>query len=1101
MKFNLKKTLSLLLSVSMLTTVIAITNADAAYEVTSPQVTQGHWEDGHFVYFYDQLKPEAKKFYNALLDMYNEGTLKTGTGSYDLTSNRVVTQEQLSSYAASDYSLLNTYGAARDAFCADHPEVFWVDFDKMKITVKEKGENYTAYMGAGRDENYYVQGYNSTDDVEKAIAAVDAAANALVAIGEEAVKAPSNTSSDDGEGSGSITPSNPAASEATPLVLNIDDLRPGTSDEEKHREKTDDEKKITAIHDTLIRNTVYKLDTADQNDPKHCKPENIGNVRTVYGPLVAHESLCEGYSKAMKLVLDKAHIPSITVQGVYRHTEEQMELHMWNYVKIHENENDLWYGVDATFDDPSVFNGENMNDVNSGHESTEYLLVGADIMDRQHIESGEMSECGFAFKYPVLEMSGVSFDTVYSLGGLDVQYSSDCDAAFGTHMGSVTPVFKVSYNGKGYVKAAQEDKMYILVKFYGRNYETEGDEFTSSGWIYADTGLYDPQGLGNFEHDEYILFPVWQAQYMEFAVTDIPPRGHWYPGQKIPENPQIPDPEDDKFGLEQAEYQYYTGDPLMLIEETGMLLNHVEVEYLPPFVQRSTPSMSGRFYIEDGAKECEVVFDKPLQKKGMPTAALAQTEEETEIPLEYMKDYTVSVYDKTDNAALGNVKVDKVVTNMRLVGDRTIKMTLTPDDSWAGDTIAYDINITGLESKIGNLQPVTISFVTSHRAAVCAYRSRGYFWNLFAKPQLMENTDISVNDWKTSDGTPVDQSLSNRIALVVSETGKAKGDKMNEMIEGETGRDVLSSSTYDLSLTICNRNILSTGTSVRLCVGFPAPYGPEDEGVKFTAYHFKKDSQGNTVGIEEIPCEVTKYGLIILCKDFSPFAIVASEMTEADKAEQRGTVTVVNNIGGKVTADTVDENGIIYTDPNGEAVKLTIEPNEGYAIDTVFVNGETQTVPAKGDIGTVTIQGQPGVRNIIVDVTFAKIETLEKEEAEAELTGETLVKPAPPTVMGTGKTLTGTITPDGNGGASAEIKNTSAEFKTNASLMLASYENGVLKAVKLTKKEIGASATEKLTLEPFTGSEATNDIRAFLWTSDNFYPITEAKTIVPAVME
>ena len=35
-----------------------------------PRVTQGHWEGDNYVYFYDQLRPEAKRFYDALLAMF-----------------------------------------------------------------------------------------------------------------------------------------------------------------------------------------------------------------------------------------------------------------------------------------------------------------------------------------------------------------------------------------------------------------------------------------------------------------------------------------------------------------------------------------------------------------------------------------------------------------------------------------------------------------------------------------------------------------------------------------------------------------------------------------------------------------------------------------------------------------------------------------------------------------------------------------------------------------------------------------------------------------------------------------------------------------------
>ena len=123
MKKGLKKILSALLSLSMLGASAVNMSVSAAYDITSPQVTQGHWEDGHFVYFYDQLRPEAKRFYNALMAMYENGIFKTGAGSYDLVENGIVTQDQLSAYSLGDYSLLNIYGAARDAVYADHPEV------------------------------------------------------------------------------------------------------------------------------------------------------------------------------------------------------------------------------------------------------------------------------------------------------------------------------------------------------------------------------------------------------------------------------------------------------------------------------------------------------------------------------------------------------------------------------------------------------------------------------------------------------------------------------------------------------------------------------------------------------------------------------------------------------------------------------------------------------------------------------------------------------------------------------------------------------------------------------------------------------------------
>ena len=85
MKKRVKKLLAVLMSASMLSAPVVCLNASAAYDVTMPQISQGHWETDkngeHFVYFYDQLRPEAKRFYNALMAMYENGIFKTGAGS------------------------------------------------------------------------------------------------------------------------------------------------------------------------------------------------------------------------------------------------------------------------------------------------------------------------------------------------------------------------------------------------------------------------------------------------------------------------------------------------------------------------------------------------------------------------------------------------------------------------------------------------------------------------------------------------------------------------------------------------------------------------------------------------------------------------------------------------------------------------------------------------------------------------------------------------------------------------------------------------------------------------------------------------------------
>ena len=592
--------IAVIMTVTMVMTAPIVSAASYDSAAAATEDLENFWSnDGHYEYFYDQLTADAKKFYNAMKEMYNQNIFKNG-GSYDLVANNVVTQAQLESYANGNNALLNTYGAARDAFFADYPEVFYVNTDNLTITVKHNAQTgYKASLGAGRTDNYYRKGFESAELIDKAEAELNESIENYVKIANEAAEVADPTAPPEAEATETPAPS--------AGVYNLEDLRPGTSDEEKYREKTAEEKKITAVHDKLIRSTMYKLDSTNPDNPKACKPQNIENVRTAYGPLVAGESLCEGYSRGFKCIMDKLGIPCVLVQGVYRHGDGDEELHMWNMVRIREGENDVWYSVDSTFDDPSAWNGDPINEPDSGHESTEYLLVGADIMDKQHVASGEMSECQFMFKYPALEMSGVSYDTVFSLNGLDVQYTENSNLYFGTDMPA--PAFKVSYNGKGYERAALEDGVYILVKFYGLDTTSaEGSITGSKDWAYADTELFNPAG-DKFETDNYTLFPAWQIYYIEFAITKVPPKGHWYHGQRVPANPEIPNPSPDikeNYGRDRLDYQYYKGDPAGFEAETGLLYNPAEKYVAPPYIQRGTPSQSGRVLIQGNMEiDCE----------------------------------------------------------------------------------------------------------------------------------------------------------------------------------------------------------------------------------------------------------------------------------------------------------------------------------------------------------------------------------------------------------------------------------------------------------------------------------------------------------------
>lgn len=123
--------------------------------------------------------------------------------------------------------------------------------------------------------------------------------------------------------------------------------------------------KEKAIYDWIILNCKY--DTSEKH-PKYCySPEGV----FVYGTAV-----CDGYTKAMKLCMDKLGIECTRVVG-YAHGEP----HSWNNIKLDDG---CWYELDVTWGDP-------VPDI-EGRVSYQYFNVTTDYISRNH-DSEEGINC------------------------------------------------------------------------------------------------------------------------------------------------------------------------------------------------------------------------------------------------------------------------------------------------------------------------------------------------------------------------------------------------------------------------------------------------------------------------------------------------------------------------------------------------------------------------------------------------------------------------------------------------------------------------------------------------------------------------------------
>lgn len=829
-------------------------------------------------YYYGQLPEEAKGFYDAMYNMYKNDIFKTGTQDYDLMANGHITQEQLDGYANGNMTLLSYMGAARDAFYADYPDIFYVDFSYLSLRVTQKQGTYCAYLGPGRSDNYFVNGFTNKEDVDAAVSEYEARINRIVD-GAKNVKA--------GEGENLLG------------------------------------KQIKYVHDEIIWHTSYRLENT-------CKKENVGHIRTSYGALVKGESLCEGYSRAVKAVLDRLGIPCVLVQGGYQRTTDKLEPHMWNYVQL-DNE---WYAIDATADDPiSPLPSENGID---GFERADYLLAGTDVMDKRHVPDGVMSEAGFEFYYPPLAGESPLFGVAADNNGLKVLYSAE-----GTTGDTESGIFKVSYNGMGAAKTIESGK-YMLMR--ETKYYENADRWEYGRWAYILPDVYMI-----YDTDTELILNIANAQYIEFAVTSEPPGNY---------------NANEGGSLENLSFH---GDPLLFDASTEVILNPSGTYNPPPYIKKITPSVTSRLYIGK-THHIKAVYDEILKHADGAAAPGIK----------------VSVTDK-ETSAMEHCKVE----NFKWDGKDTVEFDFTPSEMWLDDTITYSFDTTGLIGIDSEKTPKTINYTAAYKKSICTFRSQGYYLNMFGRPALLDNSDLSkknLEEWKTEDGSSVTPEMVTGLTLVTSSPTHAQTDAMNNMIGKEFPEDkVLKSETYNINLITCNKNILQLGHSIRLSVGFPAGYGPDDEGVTFKAYHFKRNKYGEIMYVEEVPCVITRYGLIITCKSFSPFAIVALEDNGTTENKTKS-VVITGTEGGSITG--TEDNILLLNE--GESKTISVKAEQGYVIDEVAACGKYQKVTDNKSM-EVKIDYNEIKDGDIFEVKFVAETVHEKEEER----GETVVQPMP----------------------------------------------------------------------------------------------------------
>ncbi|MCI8621126.1 MAG: hypothetical protein HFJ50_05230 [Clostridia bacterium] len=1062
---RLKKFIPIMLLIMLITPMF--TNISQAVDIRAEaEVAQGltGWHYRQICAKNDEISNLAKEIYRALYDMYDSKKLENGE-TIDLV-NTYISEEAAIKYQKGNTTLVSAMNAARYAFYADFPEIFFVDFPKINLRItKDTAGNYHANLGAGSNLNYFHEGFTLEETTllkENIGTAIDK------------------------------------------FNAKLDEI---VAEKTERNDMTDEEYAKALIkyaHEKVVKTTNYRTElNAYETDSLTGgiipEKDNRVYVNTPYGALVRGNSLCEGYARAFKTILDRIKktdeaknldMDCILVQGMHQNEGEVAVEHMWNYVRIGEE----WYAVDATLDDPFIYAMDQKKEytiIVDGFENTRYLLVGNRTMCMEHTPIGIVQAAGgYEFIYPELvdNDEGIINTSIATQDGknLNIEYNQNGITSTDpiTNEQVTGGAYYVNYGGKG-ISALRdtddpipgnsandgENARYILIKYktYKASKAGTDEEWEESNWGYITPELYPSME----DREEYTCIPIYSSEYIKFAVTTRKP-GHYANGG----NASLWYPEEEE---EQEK----------IIAQTEWLYNDNGSYRSRPYVLRQTPPQNKAYTIQNNYSiPITATFTDDLKLTNMANSKEqngAFKYDNWEEIKELVK-ITANKPTATENAT---------VTSYEWDGKRNVTITLKVSEMYADSQANYSVylnNLVGVDSgKVPN--PISIGVGKPSGCTKCMLATGS--WEFFGTPTLLENEDLSKKDWTVSRDVVTTNSegentietkteevsnlVSAKIALV---TTKAQGEEQEKMMEKlEDGllseKNVLSSETYNIDLNICRTPAIPKGHKLKLSVGFPAGYGPDDEGVTFEAYHFKSDGT-----VEKIPCVVTRLGLVIVCDSFSPFAIVA---VEGNESKERNAV-LTSTIGGKITdGSNSNESANIVSLALNESKSIKVEPDEGYIVESLTIGGQTVEIDRAG--GNITITNGAIARNagsvdiseenVIINANFVPEEIVEEEIAKGQTPVTVEIEPGTVTItkneetVGAGQKLT--IVPTINSEIPEENR-TYQWFKDGKSLGDIG-KNATLTISKASKEDAGIY-TLKMTVNAGELSETVESVGA-----------------------
>ena len=796
------------------------------------------------LYYYQQISDLAKTFYHGLDTL----DLTSGVGSVDLSDE--IGQDLIQKYINDgDSVMIQAFQDARDAYMYDHADIFYVDWEKLTLRCGMQDGKYKAFLGNGGYTSFYVNdGFQSKSDVDAAIVKVNEKMDAMIT---------------------------------------------------ETKKLDTDKAKVKYVHDQIADMTtyIYKEEATKEQAPF---------ISNIYGPLMKGSALCEGYSRTFKMAMDRLGFQSVLVVGLGLRGNEQGgsgENHMWNYVLMDDNQ---WYAVDVTFDDPIIKTGTLST---TGKILQTFMLVGSNTFSPRHIEDGRFSQGGKEFTYPVLSESDYGQFEVSENDPKLVISSVSGDEEIDGKKVSYTR-FIPSYDGKTNLQLNKEGK------FWAWRYVLDN----------GNTGYWSDMNLiVIFEREGYV--DVYASDYKkdgseiigyQFCLVEEDPAGQlgWQPNE-------------DKVIANSMVYETYVE-------------NKTETVYRP-FIVKSTPVTTSPFRSKT-TQHVTIEYSEALKLLDASQAPLIQVETDYSNP-----NYQVSNF-KWKNTKYTNVFGEEEDHSL-------IEFDFLPDTNVNYSGTTYAFTFTNLVSIANETSPNTFRLVWSSPELSWAFcPTYGAPSNLLIAPYpKLVSTENPANSFTDPFGNLILNNTSSlNISLQASKPASTTQNAMDDALEGE-GVDISKVfANFDLSISCMSlRTEIKEGSGQTLKIALPYPIGFDSRDmpdVEFKAYHFKETPKGSGNYVaEEIQCIATPEGIWIIAKDFSPFSIIMDTKDKDSNTYQAA--AMLNDEMYTVTVDGQASDIEVFNTEN-PTKSFVYTAKDGYTIHKlqVYVDGiKTQTIDVNSD--------------------------------------------------------------------------------------------------------------------------------------------------------